>query len=202
MPYKRRYKKSKGAFAKLKKNVNTLMKKVRGKEVRMYDGEHLSASITNAGNAPVLLTAIAGGTTEKTRTGNDAQHLSSEFRGALFWNSSATVVGQRVRVIVVRQQSNTAPAYAGVFAAAGIDYFHSVDFQQSSRILLDRSYTLSAQNPLQKLKLRVKRNFKVEWSSGTDTDVAFNNVYLMVISDTSINHPTILGRWRVKFYND
>lgn len=188
--------KPKGEIEKIKKDVQALKKHAKGVEMQKKDGV-FTFNPDNATGSLVHLTEINDGDQIDERAGLSVYHKSTYIRGAIAKNASAAET--RVRVLIVKQRTNSAPAFNGVLAGGGIDYPKSSKYPGLSQILFDKTYQLHTYKPSVNLFASTKSGFKVDFGGILGTDYSMNNVWMMVISDQSVNTPQLSGRWRVNY---
>lgn len=169
-------------------------------EKKIFDNPAISHTPTSTAGQISLLTDIDQGDDQGNRQGRTLLHKGTFLRLRLNKHASATAT--TVRVIVFSQHNNSAPAVLGLLNEINIDSFYNSNFHTLSTVYYDKTFSVNADYPEKSIKAYVNKDIRISYSSGTGTDVAMNNMYLLTISDEAINTPTISGRCRIRYYDN
>lgn len=173
-------------------------------EKKYFDTIAVSSGL-NTSVAIQALTAIPQGVTGTTRVGNEVKATSLLLRYFLKWNST-TVVGQRARIMLVRDLSegvlgssvtiNNILQYSST-AQQLMESPLNMDYGKRFQMLFDHVYCQNTQvggvykdfyynfAPLTKQTNKVSRktNPHIRWYGVNGTDYDFGHVYMIVIGD-------------------
>lgn len=194
-------------FKALKQNIMRQVQR-RG-ETKMANNFTLAGStiaVASSDPSSALVTAISQGAPINQREGN--QVLLKRIVCKYSINPSATPSVGRVRMIFFVDKQpviGTPVTYSALFTAqsAGNEFLANRNVNNYPRFKIlfdktlkwDRSINNAVATTSQKdgrINLRFKGNgMKLRYTSGTSTDVQRSHVYFLVVTDLSVNQPTI-----------
>lgn len=193
---------------KLKNDVYKLKKGSLGKEWKTHDKTQAAVVISNAGTL-YSLTEIAQGDRSLDREGL-VINIQSLWLKILLSSSTAHAASHEIRLIIFRDNGNenggTVPTIAGdLLEAAGVLDFTDHQTKSRYKILYDKFIIINpSQSTVQKTILKkyykkFNRPKKCFYTNTTAADEGKGQLYLMAMSNTATNQPTIAFRSRVKF---
>lgn len=169
-------------------------------EEKWYDYTTLSGSIGQnpAAWSNYYVPAIVQGTSVHARVGNQIVARKLEVHTGVSRNSGGTTV-QRVRIMVIRNKDPVGAATppGDIFSTSSLfDPMRNPDFISNYVIMFCKEYVLdSAVANFLPVEISLGLNFVTRFSAngGIVSDVAQNNIELVVWSDQAANQPTLAG---------
>lgn len=161
-------------------------------------------SITNTASISQV-SAIASGDGDAARTGNSilAKYLYINY--IVNRSASSTTAADTFRIVVVQdkeQVADTAPGYSDVYSSTTVISPFNVNNVGRFTVLYDKRHYVSSNKPQVSDQLSVPLDFHIRYNGTASTDIEKNGIWLMLLSDTTANHPTILGNIRLAYYDN
>lgn len=183
MPRKKYESKKKSAVARLFKKVNRIERTI---ETKSKSTSTASANVTDSGTLYSITDAIAQGTSEATRTGDNVRVTSIWLNGHVSATSGATF--SVVRFALVKSKIDQ-PAIADVFT----NTYSAID-REVFKIIWEKTYHLDHVGEVVKtfkwgFKGKKMGNTKIEWDSSNNA--VSGHYYLAVISNNAANYPLL-----------
>lgn len=203
MPAKRKYYKKRGqtAMQKATKALAIVQKQKRAVEWKYHDRLVTSTNITQLGTVNTL-TFVPQGDTNQTRDGDKLQARHLSIRGTLTSNGSKSTA--KVRLIVFRANKENASnlLQSEILDNNDPNSHKSWSDRFRTKTLLDRTYDLNQQVSgtlvLKSFNFNIKLNDPINFTAGT-TAIENGGIYMMYLSDTVVNMPTIIYQSRLLF---
>lgn len=164
-----------------------------------------SGTLTNATtNQTMSLNRVAQGDTNSTRTGNSILLKSVQIKGFITWNASS--FNDRVRFLLVQdtqQINDTIPNWSD-FYTGDINSFPRDFAQQRFKVLGSYVYKQDIDNSKSEIAVNIYKTFQthVKYNGPLETDIAYNGLYLVMISNKSVNPPTLALNTRTTFHDN
>ncbi len=162
-----------------------------------------AANITNAGTITSLSDIAEGGGTEHLRLTEETTLLQCAVKLVFSHNSAAPPgISQIVRAILFRDLDGNAPTVAtaadGVLELALTTSLERQDNKKRMFIYYDKMFRLSDdhQNRIVNLKYNMRR-VKARYNALGAADRTTGHLYLLLLSSTAADHPTVNGSTRV-----
>lgn len=201
------------AAGQLWKDVKYL-KSVINVEYKRYDsdtGYIVPYTLGSGLVTPVYLTTIAQGAGVSARDGNSIKLNSIMMRFNFLRSLSATPgtprVATRFRCILIRSiyNNNALPGNGDVLQNSAL--FQSplnADESAGYRILRDKIYHVTADNPSQQAKWFVKLGHHVKWSgtSAAISDSTSGQMFLLIFADDGTNGDSVTINTRIRFIDN
>lgn len=161
-------------------------------------------SINGTTGLVVELTNVSQGDGQTTRDGNSIFCRNVFGRHAITRNAAGASV-QLVRFMVVKdlqQQGDTNPTVSDILNAA--DPLSPLSLASRGRftILRDKLITLTDQYPNHTQKLNVPMKHHVRYNGTAASDIQKGGLYVVMISNTTSNHPVISYNYSTSFYDN
>lgn len=186
------------------RDVNILRRYINT-EFHLVDSVASNSSITSTPTL-VLLNGLSLGDTTTTRTGQSIKMDRSDFRFIIRGNVTAVNCFMRVIVVVDKQTNATAMVSADLLVQDTVISPYTFASQQRFIPLYDETFALpsSGQSCITKMT-GPNTNQHVTYNTsnnGTVADITSNSCYLILLSDQSVNTPTISYYYRLWFVDN
>ncbi len=174
-----------------------------------YNDRNNSLTASQAG-AVQLLTNIAQGDDVTQRDGDSIKVQSTRIQGYIRRDSGSTS-SEVCRVLLIRDLMNTGTTIAGsdiIQSAGGVyspvstyNFINGNQLQNRFTILYDEVFTVDANNPMALFSYESKHDYHVFFrgTGSAFTDAAAGAVFLMVLTDASVNPPIATFSTRILF---
>lgn len=169
-----------------------------------------SSSITfnnsNSNANMILLSGMAQGDGQGGRTGISILAKSLSIRAHLTMHASAS--NTRCRILLIRDNwkdpdNITEPKYTDVYDSTSLNSFRLITSAGRFTKLWEREYTLTTAVQEQAiLRGGVTLNHHIKYNSSTATGLGKGALYLLVLSNESINLPTLTYKTRMKYIDN
>lgn len=200
--YKKAYQKG-GLWGLAKKAATGVVKYYLNPEYKHSDYA-ITQAVNNAGVVFSNINFIAQGDTDQTRDGNSIKVTSHFMRYTFTRNTSSTAT--YVRFIVFTDVSSNAAVPAVVDVLDNSSALSPLNTLNGSRfhILMDRTYTLSADKPIVAGEYYKKMQHHIKFLDGsaTNTNLGQGPIYLLAISNEITNTPTLSLQSRIRFLDN
>jgi len=151
------------------------------------------------------LLAVPQGTNVTDRTGSSIRAVNLQINAS--FTASNTLIGRtdsinRILIVKDRQQAQaTTPAITDIINSASVIGLRNVYFLNRFQILHEQFIKVDTYNPSVQLKKTLSLNHISSFASGLSTDITSNGIYLIYVSNNSINPPTMTWASRLNFLN-
>jgi len=209
-----------GTLAQRLWNAGAPISKVIGQLVRGYAGirgiinselhykdTSFNPTIINTGNITFVTSGLAQGDGVSDRTGNSILLKSIFMRGTINMSSSATTTFVRLLFFLDKENDGATPAVTDVLASA--DYKSNYNLLQAKRFvaLSDKTYTLDVVTgprafSWKKLLKPPQTHVKFGGNTGNVADAREGHIFLLAITNESVNFPTAPFFGRVKWFDN
>lgn len=160
---------------------------------------NVSQAPDNAGGL-THVTQIAQGDDYDNREGRQVRARSFAVRGDVEMNGSATF--SQIRVLWFIWKDDTAPTVTDVLDAANVNAFLNLDKSDKYRILRDRYFTVNSDTPQKTFKFFTRLRHKIKFDGTASSDYEHGSMWILYISDESVNTPTVTFRHRTRFVDN
>lgn len=174
-------------------------------ELKFYDLETVGSTIGTGGTVFSLSLNLAVGTGESNRIGSKIRPKGLNMRYEYTANSSATYNTMRMLIFQYNSATPTVADVLQLTAAAAYRHLSQINMASSKRlrILHDETVTISDQTALDipaviNKKCYIKLGGTIEYSGGGAGNEE-NNVFMIVISDSSVNFPVFSFTSRLRY---
>lgn len=149
------------------------------------------------------LTQVAGGDAYNQRDGNSIKAASLLLRITAVLNLPSEQSFVRCILLIDNEQRASNPTSTEVLENP-TDYLSPINHINGSRFTVLRDFFLNLRKDMNALisKKYIKLGHHIKYSSTTSTDTKEGNIYLLLISDTSMNAPTIDFDSRLRFIDN
>lgn len=150
-----------------------------------------------------LLSAISQGDGPSNRDGSQIRVKSFQVQMTLNKNASATnTVCRWVLFIDRRVQIASTPGYTDLYDSTDVSntFLNIEDQFKRFRIIRSGEVILDSDDQYKTVGVYVPCSLPVRYDTGNN--VIMNNVWLMLVSSENVNTPTIIYRYRVRFYDN
>ena len=210
MPYNRRYFKKRAKqlyksryaiaketanYAKIARNVAYLMSVVNV-ETKVHDRDVGDVQPDNTTGNVRNLCLIPEGSDYNERTGRSIKLKSIAIKAQLKVNATAELNTIRVMVVRTLLNSSSAPTVSDVLQSVDINSFRNRENNQRSfNVLYDRNITLSLDNDNEYKQFsfykKLDSHMYFSGTAATEASSGKGAIYLMLLSDQSVNTPTM-----------
>lgn len=215
MPYRRRYKKSnrrryrkRGGLASTawrlaKKAARGVVKYYLNPEYKFSDYAS-TGPISNAGTVFSNINFLPLGDTAESRNGNSIKVTSHLLRFNIIRNTAATATTFRFIIFTDVSSNGAVPAVVDVLdnssALSPLNSTNGARFH----ILMDRTYTLSADKPIVASQYFRKMNHHIKFIDNTASNSSLGQgpIYMLAISNETTNTPTFALQSRIRFLDN
>lgn len=184
-----------------RRQPRTLAKAVKRQVNRMAETKRLQKAYDLAvASSPALilqLLQVPQGTGEGQRVGD---HITLQ-KVMLRWQITAADNTNTVRFILFQWKQYTGPAGTDILNLTAPDFSalpfiapYNVLTDSSYKILMDRTYTVDADDPVIRTQKLIYKGIlqKINFQNAAGTSSVYNQLYLLVVSDSgATSHPTI-----------
>lgn len=171
----------------------------------LYKLDSTSAfSATNAGTQIQPLVGIGQGDGDGQRTGNSVFVRSFNSKSYVTWNPAGDPV-QSVMVALVmdsQQIGDTAPGWTDVFTSASINSHLNPVTVGRFKVLYRQLIHLDVNRPRVNVPINKPMRHHVRFNGSAGTDIQKGGLYLMWISTTAANHPTVTTDHRICYHDN
>lgn len=197
------------AGAQLYKDVNMLKNLINVEFKASGDSQNVASS---AIAQFFLMNGLTRGDQINQRGGRQVRFKSIQLKGTISRSSASTGVGDRLRIVVFidKQANASAPSFSDLFenvlgATPNVSTFRNLDNRKRFVILNDRVYNLDADDPSREYNYYRKLDMKTiydDGNAGTIADITTNSLYVMVVSNTSVNPPQFNFAYRTRYIDN
>lgn len=218
MPYYKRYKKYPGAkyysykkrkrpmFGRADKTAYSMAKKA----LNLLNVEYkvvtsgISSTPNDSTGTFTLLNGLVRGNDSSNRTGRQVKFTSIQLYLNFLKASAATNTRVRWAVVLDKQANEAAPLIGEIYSFS-IEGFRNLNNRRRFVILKTGTKVLNSDYPEKVNQTYCKTSFRTIYDdsdSGGVADITTNSLYLLLVSDESINLPTVSGRIRLRFIDN
>lgn len=155
------------------------------------------------------LDVMAQGDTDATRSGNLIRVKSIQWEGFATIHASAANTSLRIMVILDKQSNGANPGLSDILndpsAGDAIVSSRNIDGMHRFVVLYDRKFVLSQTGQgIVKWKFYKKCSLPIRYdgNAGDITDLASNNILLVMVSNEPTNSPAITHSGRIRFIDN
>lgn len=151
------------------------------------------------------LIAVPQSTDVTGRTGSSIRAVNLLINTS--FTSSTTLIGTTAsitRILIVKDKQQvqaTAPAITDIINAASVTGQRNLYFLNRFQILHEQFVKVDTYNPSVQLKKIIPLNHINSFASGASNDITSNGIYLIYVSNNSVNPPTMSWSSRLNFIN-
>lgn len=189
---------------KIKRTVNP--------EQKFLDKSISDSVIPSTGTTSLVLTNMGQGVTADTRTGISIRASSIYINFKLYRNANATQLYDSVRVLLFidtnQDENATYPVTADLLtsdtAPNNINSTYNIRKAGRFNVLHDKVYTLTEVRPALNMKVykRIGHHLRYQGSGTGAADMRQGQIYLMFITDQSVNGPGQTCQTRFRYYDN
>lgn len=156
---------------------------------------------------PILMTGTVQGDGPSNRDGNSIRLKSLYMKVHMERDATATKPHTRYRWMIVKSvYNNNALPGLGDILAQTTNYMSPLNVDESTgyKVLLDRSYTVTADHPSQEAKFYLKLGHHAKYSSTTAAigDTTSGHLFLIVFVDDNTNNDFAQYNTRIRFVDN
>lgn len=174
-------------------------------EMYKFDSQQSGQPATSSGSV-IHLTAIAQGDGDGARTGNSIMVRSVNIKGNLIFNTGASKLFQPVRLIVFQdsqQVGDTYPTTTQLLENATTYSHLNSDTVGRFKILHNKVYNLNTgANAGIVYQINLPMQSHVRYNGTAGTDIQKGGLYLLWMSNETVNYPTIDYEARVSYHDN
>jgi len=177
-------------------------------EAHYDDSQINSQDVDDTTGRVDVMTLIAVGDTDTTRTGNKILAKDITIRGRFERQSAATWTSAQIRLMLIvdKEYDGATPTVANILQTTGPNSPMNQDYSKRFVVLSTRTYTLYENKPVVEWKMYKKLPFHIDYdgTAATAADCKENQVLLVAISNigTASNPPEITYYSRFKWYDN
>lgn len=185
----------------LQKQVN-IIKGLVNSEMKFFDYAPGALTATSSGTV-ALLNGMVQGTDANTRVGNSIMDKYINCKLIVSRNSAATLTYFRYIVFVDKNNQGTAPAVLDVLSLATVSSQKNLDNTDRFWVLADRTIALdNTGRSTAQQKIFRRLNFHSKYYGPNATNVDTNALYLLVITDQTVNTPSYDFSSRLAYHDN
>lgn len=219
MPYRRRYarrprRRTRGGgtvsrymgYAQKALKVARFVRSIVNVEYKYIDTT-AGVSMSSSG-AVALLTGIAVGTTQTTRNGNSilAKSIWSQITFKVNAAATASTIC-RYMLVMDKQDSSSLPSITEILQTASVYAPITRNNGDRFKVLCDKRFTVSLETGdnaagLMKCFRKLQTHIKYLGDTAAQSDVGENHIYVVTITDSAANNPTVNHTVRTRFIDN